>query len=81
MVSKEKSGFAVMQYVDAGRVLVSFEANVGSGAADNAAAASGFVGRFAPHATIVSGTSDVAASMKSGECRRVMVGWLSGRRR
>jgi len=60
MVSKEKSGFAVMQYVNAGKVLVSFD----SIAVDNAAAASGFVGRLAPHAIT---TSDVAASVKSGE--------------
>jgi hypothetical protein len=38
-------------------------------AEDNAAAASGFVGRLAPHAAM---TSDVAARVKSSECRRVM---------
>jgi hypothetical protein len=57
-----------MQYVNDGRVLVSFD----SIAADNAASASGFVGTLAPHATMISGTSDAAASEKSGKCRFVM---------
>src|SRR5689334_4174697 len=52
MFAKEKSGFAVMQYVDDGSVRVS----VDSMALDNAAAASGFVGRFAPHAIVASGS-------------------------
>src|SRR5687768_18027155 len=68
MVAKEKSGFAVMQYVDEGKVLLS----VDSMALDNAAAASGFVGTLAPHAAMISGTSDAAASVKSRKCRRVM---------
>ena len=55
-----------MQYVSDGRVLVSFEANFDSGALDNAAAASGFVGSLAPHATVT------APSVKRSKCRRVM---------
>src|SRR5689334_7297124 len=79
MFAKEKSGFAVMQYVADGSVLV----RVDSMALDNAAAASGFVGRFAPHAIATSGK--VAArtatacrlrlptrSVESGEWRRLM---------
>jgi hypothetical protein len=57
-----------MQYVNDGNVLVSVDWI----AVDNAAAASGVVGRLAPHATLISGTSDVAASVKSSEYRRVM---------
>jgi hypothetical protein len=60
-----------MQYVDDGSVLV----RVDSMAVDTAAAASGFVGTLAPHATT---TSDVAASVKSDESRRGM-GISSGR--
>src|SRR6185503_826789 len=59
MFAKEKSGFAVMQYVDDGSVRVS----VDSMALDNAAAASGFVGTFAPHAIATSG--NVAPIRKS----------------
>ena len=55
MFAKEKSGFAVMQYVNDGSVLVSVE----SMTLANAAIASGFVGTFAPHATATS--ADVAA--------------------
>ena len=54
-----------MQYVDAGRVLASFD----SMTLDNAAAASGLVGRAAPHAIV---NSDIAAGVTSGKYRRVM---------
>ena len=50
-----------MQYVDAGNVLVS----VDSMALDNAAAASGFVGRLVPHAIATSG--DDAASTRTAK--------------
>ncbi|MNC96922.1 hypothetical protein D3C83_144250 [compost metagenome] len=66
MIVKEKSGFAVMQYVNDGKVLVSFETNFDSGAVDNAATASDFVGSLAPHATVT------AASVKRTKCRRVI---------
>jgi hypothetical protein len=59
MFAKEKSGLAVMQYVDDGSVRVS----VDSMALDKAAAASGFVGTFAPHAIATS--DSVAASRRT----------------
>jgi hypothetical protein len=65
MFAKEKSERTVWQYVDIGNVLLRLD----SMALDNAAAASGFAGTFAPHAA----ASDVAASRQSsGDCRRLM---------
>ena len=58
MFTKEKSGFAVMQYVDDGSVRVS----VDSMALDNAATASGFAGTLAPHAIATS--DDASASRR-----------------
>jgi hypothetical protein len=67
MFAKEKSTFAVMQYVDDGSVLLSFD----SIALDNAAAATVFVGTLALHA--IAKSTGVAARART-VCRlRAMI--------